>query len=241
MKIVGMIPARSGSKGFPGKNVSELCGRPLMAYSIEAALSSVYIDRVYLNSDKDSYLETGISLGALSFRRDPNLAKDETSMKDVVVDFISCLENEGNFFDAVVVLYPTYPLRRDSDIDAFIVEYMRVGTERSLIGISQPRTHPYKCYLVGDNNTPVSLLDFDVNHFYRRQQYPVCHEMNPWACVLPVNSLHTLNAQLYNESTYCYVIPEDAQIVDVDCPSDLEIIETLLEKRRCNGEITGDV
>ena len=84
-----MIPARSGSKGLPDKNIKKLCGRPLMDYAIKAAKGCKKIDRVFLNSDSHDYLRLGVKLGAEEFYRHERLAQDDVSMKEVLVDFIS--------------------------------------------------------------------------------------------------------------------------------------------------------
>lgn len=229
MNIVAMIPARSGTKGFPDKNIKNLCGRPLISYSIEAALKCNQINETFINSDSKKYLDIGMELGAKPFLRSKELAKDDTSMKSVIINFIKILEEEGKTFDAIIVLYPVYPLRNSNDLDKIINTFKKIGGNRPLIGMKIPETHPYLCYKLDEKHSPKSVIDFDVNIYYRRQTYPQYFQITHWACVLPVKSLSTLNRRLMNENTYGYIIPNDVPIVDIDTPLDFQYAEFLLK------------
>ena len=231
LDIVAIIPARSGSKGVLDKNIKNLCGRPLMSYAIEAALGCDKIKDIFLNSDNQAYLDIGLELGVQPFLRSEELAKDDTPMNSVIINFIDCLEKQGKFFDTIVVLYPVYPLRNSDDLTRMITEFEDIGGNRPLVGMKAPDTHPYLCYNLNEDNVPQSVIDHDPNNYYRRQTYPKCFEFNLWACVLPVHSLSTLNAQLMNKETYGYIIPNDIQVVDIDTPSDFEYAEFLLQKK----------
>ena len=87
MKIVAMIPARSGSKGLLNKNIRKLNNYPLLSYPIKLAKKSRYISHIYINSDDQKYLKIGNCYGAKKFKRKKNLSKDKTSMKEVILDF----------------------------------------------------------------------------------------------------------------------------------------------------------
>lgn len=230
MNIVAMIPARSGSKGLPDKNIKNLCGRPVMGYSIEAALGCTSINEVFVNSDSQKYLDLSVELGAQPFLRSTDLAQDNTSMGSVVGDFVDSLEKQGKFFDAVIVLYPIYPLRSSDDLITMIAEFKKLGGNRSLIGMKTPDTHPYLCYQINDNGVPTTVMGHDPNIYYRRQTYPEYFEITHWACIFSVKSLSMLNAQLMNENTYGYRIPDNARIVDIDTFEDFQYAEFLLQK-----------
>jgi CMP-N-acetylneuraminic acid synthetase len=232
MNIVAMIPARSGTKGFPDKNIKNLCGRPLISYSIEAALKCNQINETYLNSDSKEYLNIGTELGAKPFLRSKEFACDNTSMKSVIIDFINILEGKGKKFDAVIVLYPVYPLRSSNDLDEIISIFKKLDSNRPLIGMKKPETHPYLCYKLDESNFPKSAIDFDVNIYYRRQAYPQYFQITHWACVLSTKIVHTLNNQLMNEKTYAYIISDHIPMVDIDTPLHFQYAEFLLQKRR---------
>ena len=225
-----MIPARSGSKGFPDKNIKKLCGRPMISYSIETALGCEKIKEVFLNSDSKAYLDLGVEFGAKAFLRSKDLARDDTPINSVIVNFIDVLEKQGKIFDAVIVLFPTYPLRNSADLTKMITKFENIGGNRPLVGMKNPAIHPYLCYRISDNNLPLPVIEHEPNSYYRRQTYPEYFELTLWACVLPVKSLSTLNARLMDENTYGYMIPDGMHIVDIDAPLDFQYAEFLLQK-----------
>ncbi|MGH9769646.1 MAG: cytidylyltransferase domain-containing protein [Blastocatellia bacterium] len=121
MRVLGLIPARGGSKGVPRKNIKLLYGRPLLAYTAEAALSSRLLSRVILSTDDEEIAEVGRGCGLETpFLRPAELARDETPMLPVVQHAVRFLEERGDRFDAVCLLQPTNPLRGADEIDACI-------------------------------------------------------------------------------------------------------------------------
>jgi len=232
MNIVAMIPARSGSKGLPDKNIKNLCGRPLFDYTIQAALGCSKIKEVFLNSDSQKYLDLGMESGAHPFLRSKDFAMDDTSMRSMVINFVDILEKQGKTFDAIIILCPVYPLRNSDDLTRMIIAFENVGGERSLIGMKEPDTHPYLCYKLNSNNMPTPVIDHAPDSYYRRQTYPKYFELTHWACVVPVKSLSSLNAQLMNKNTYGYMIPNNIHIVDIDTSLNFHFAEFLLQTER---------
>ena len=116
-----MIPARAGSKGLPEKNIKDLLGKPIISYSILSAIKCENIDSVFINSDSDKYLDIGAKWGADRYKRPAELAKDNTSMKDVLIDFCNYLNRKQKIFDAIIILYPTNPLRTVTFINNFLL------------------------------------------------------------------------------------------------------------------------
>jgi len=120
-RFLGLIPARGGSKRVPRKNLSSVAGKPLLAWTIEAAQSAQRLDRVVLSTDDDEIAGLGSKLGVeVPFRRPPELASDTAAGSDVTVHAVRSLAERGDTFDYVVVLQPTSPLRVAADIDAAI-------------------------------------------------------------------------------------------------------------------------
>lgn len=118
MNILGIIPARGGSKGVPRKNIKLLCGKPLLAYTVESAKQSKLLTRTILSTEDSEIAEVGRSLGVeVPFLRPKDLANDGSPTFDVVLHAVFELEAFGERFDAVCILQPTNPLRRGEDID----------------------------------------------------------------------------------------------------------------------------
>ena len=116
--ILAIIPARGGSKRLPGKNIMPLGGKPLIHWTIEAALASSYVDRVIVSSDEDEILETTRRLGeSIPLPRPAELAQDETPTMPVLHHVIDTI---GDIYDYILLLQPTSPLRTAADIDNMI-------------------------------------------------------------------------------------------------------------------------
>ena len=111
--IIAIIPARGGSKGVPGKNIKDLCGKPLIVWTIEAALRSSYIDTVLVTSDDDDILKISEAAGAKIIKRPSNLATDESPSMDAVLHALDTTAKHN----VVILLQPTSPLRNEQHID----------------------------------------------------------------------------------------------------------------------------
>lgn len=128
MTFLALIPARGGSKGIPRKNVRPLSGKPLISYTIEAALNSVVIDDVVVTTDDEEIAEVARSYGAeIPFMRPAELAADESKTIDCVVHARDTLRAMDREYDAIVLLQPTSPLRVAEDIDAAASVWMTHG------------------------------------------------------------------------------------------------------------------
>lgn len=120
-KILAIVTARGGSKGLPGKNVKELNGKPLIAWTIGQIKESVYLDRAFISTDSKEIAKVSEDYGiAVPELRPSELAQDDTSSMDVLEYTISKLEKQEEFFDYMILLEPTSPLRKKGDIDRMI-------------------------------------------------------------------------------------------------------------------------
>ncbi len=118
MKVLGIIPARGGSKGVPRKNIRLLNGKPLLAYTAESALQAKKLSRIILTTEDEEIAGVGRRYGLeVPFMRPPNLALDTTPTLPVIVHALETLEAAGETYDAICLLQPTNPLRRAEDID----------------------------------------------------------------------------------------------------------------------------
>jgi CMP-N,N'-diacetyllegionaminic acid synthase len=143
--FLAIIPARGGSKGLPKKNIKELCGKPLIAWSIEAGLKSKYIDEVMVTTDSQEIADIAKEYGAIiPFIRPDFLATDTATSFDVINHTIEYYKKELNKeFDYIVLLEPTSPLREANDIDEMIEKIINVENDfDSIVSIGQVHEHP---------------------------------------------------------------------------------------------------
>lgn len=143
--FLAIVPARGGSKGLPGKNIKQLCGKPLVAWSIEAGLNSKYIDEVMVSTDDKKIAEISKKYGAnVPFLRPSELASDTATTFDAVKHTIDYYKNElKKEFDYIVLLEPTSPLRENNDIDIMIEKIVDNQEEfDSISSIGEVHEHP---------------------------------------------------------------------------------------------------
>lgn len=143
--VIAIIPARGGSKGLPGKNIRQLCGKPLIAWTIEKALKSKYLDVVLVSTDSPEIAAIAREYGAeVPFLRPAALATDTASSYDVirhVLDFYR--DSAGRVFDYTALLEPTSPLREDGDIDGVLATLDRsAGNFDSIVTLGEVGEHP---------------------------------------------------------------------------------------------------
>lgn len=143
MRILTVIPARSGSKGLPGKNLRPLAGKPLVAHSIDVARACPFLSEVVVTSDSEEIGNVAKSHGAIFVRRPDELAQDGTPMEPVLRHCLLAREHEGQLFDAVLLLQPTSPLRTREDIEKAIELFSRgeVDTVLSAYAFHDYRYH----------------------------------------------------------------------------------------------------
>lgn len=143
--FLAIIPARGGSKGLPGKNIKELCGKPLISWSIEAGLKSKYLDEVMVTTDSPEIAEMAKRYGAsVPFLRPDTLASNTATTFDAVQHTIDFYKNElGKEFDYIVLLEPTSPLREDDDLDKMIDKILsKENYFDSIVSIGEVHEHP---------------------------------------------------------------------------------------------------
>ena len=135
MQVLGLIPARGGSKGIPGKNIKHLAGKPLLAYAAEAAGRSGAVDRLLLSTDSEEIAAVGRQVGLeVPFLRPPELARDDTAMIEVIRHLLDWTASEGAAPDILVLLQPTAPLRRPEQI-AEAVETLKSADCDSVVSV----------------------------------------------------------------------------------------------------------
>ena len=221
MKRYAFITARSGSTGVPNNNIIDLCGKPVMAYSIEAAVQSGMFDRVILSTDSEEYAEIGLKYGAEPMMRGENLSNDSAPHSVVLKDMISRLP-EG--FDYFVLLQPTSPLRSAKHLkeacELFDKNIDRFDFLTSVIRASHPSV------LVREIDDDMSLKNFDIDYSqYRRQNY---RDYSPnGAIFLAKPEAYLKQGHFYGPRCMAYEM-NHIDSVDIDTMLDLEVTKQII-------------
>jgi len=224
--IVAIIPARGGSKGIPRKNVKLLCGKPLIAYAIEAALSSKYIGRVVVSTEDKEIAEVAGEYGAEVIERPAELARDDTSSFLVCQHVIRYLEEIKNFYpDVVVVLQPTSPRRIVEDVDRAVEKFLEADCD-TVVSVCEAEHPPHWMYtLEGDRMKPVIPGGEKIT---RRQDTPKIYRLNGAVYVTSRDIIMNENRVLGND-TRAYIMPIERSI-DIDTELDFQFADLLMKK-----------
>ena len=232
--ILGVVPARSGSKGIPHKNIREVCGKPLIAYSIECGLNCSLIDHLIVNTDDETIAEVGRSWGAeVPFLRPQELAEDTTAMLPVMQHVVENAEEfYGASLEAMVLLQPTGPLRTVEDIEQSITLWKQTDCD-AVVSAHESHSNPFFT-MVWEKNGSYELVNSSEYSMGRRQDAPPIFDLNAIVWVYSRNALMVEKARL-PKKTLIHVVPAD-RCLDVDTEFDLKILEFLLQQKvRKNG------
>ncbi|MDQ0156906.1 acylneuraminate cytidylyltransferase family protein [Robertmurraya andreesenii] len=221
-KVLAIIPARGGSKGIPKKNLKLLKGKPLIAWTIDEAKQSQYIDKLIVSSDDDEIIKVSKEWGAdVPFKRPPQLAQDDTPGIAPVLHAVEQFPD----YDYVVLLQPTSPLRIVEDIDGAIA-LCEAREVNSCVSVTQSSTPPQWMYEIDENGFMKSILP-QMNLPYQRQKAPTTYELNGAVYVATKKSL-ILKKAFLQEGTLPYIMPQNRS-VDIDTYEDFIYCQVLLE------------
>ena len=219
-KIVALLPARGGSRGVPRKNIKLVNGKPLIAWTIDAALKSAYVDDVVISSDDDEIIQIAQALGCnIAIKRPSRLATDKSPTAQTVLHAIDALPNH----QFMVVLQPTSPLRTFGDIDNAI-EYMHSLDAKSCVSVREAKDSPFLMY----QPTTAGCIEPVFKHSLtsnRRQDLPVTYMLNGAIYILE-SSLFLRDPRLVHEGTVAYRMPESRSL-DIDTEDDLQEFERI--------------
>jgi N-acylneuraminate cytidylyltransferase len=223
-RILAVIPARGGSKGIPGKNIIDVAGKPLIAWTIKAAKQSKYIDRLILSSDDDAIINIATQWGCeVPFKRPDDLAKDDTPGIAPVLHALSVLP----VFDYIVLLQPTSPLRTTEDIDGCI-EQCITRQANCCVSVTEPDKSPFWMYYINTQGILEPVLSTDTEVAVRRQDLPVVYALNGAVYVARCKWL-LANKSFLSKETMAYPMSTEHSI-DVDSWRDLQLAKLMLER-----------
>ncbi len=224
-KVLCIIPARGGSKGIPRKNIIEIDGKPLVAYSIECAKESRYIDSVVVSTDDEEIAAVSKAWGAeVPFLRPKELAHDTSKTIEAVLFTVNELQKRTCIFDILVLLQPTQPLRTAVQVDEAIRLFME--KQEDVVSLSAVSEHPILMRKLDETTQNVKPL-LSQNSTVRRQDMETFFIVNG---AIYVNGIHNLSKDTsFNDNPIGYVMNESVT-VDIDDELDLMWARFLMNK-----------
>lgn len=229
MQVLAIIPARGGSKGLPDKNLRLAGGKPLLAWTVDAAAGSKHVHRMVLSTNDARIAGVGRDLGAdVPFMRPDYLAQDNTPGMDPVLYTIRRLAEEDSYHpDCVMLLQPTSPLRETADIDAAVEMLVRLKAD-GVVSLTRSRHHPYWTKKLDDDGFMTDFIRQETAATCR-QQLPAAYALNG-AIYLARTSVLLERESWYTSRTAGYIMPTERS-VDVDTSWDLMLADLLLRDR----------
>tara|TARA_Y200000002_G_C22664919_1_gene657544 strand:- start:41 stop:733 length:693 start_codon:yes stop_codon:yes gene_type:complete len=222
--FLAVVPARSGSKRLPKKNILSLCGKPLISWSIDAAIKSRYLDKIVVTSDDDMILDIANKHGVHAIKRPDELASDSATSYDVVKHTLDNLES----YDYVALLQPTSPLRNETHIDDAI-EYMEEKKANAVISVCETDHSPMWSNTL---DSSLSLKDFIKNEFLnkRSQDLDKNYKLNGAIYICKTDSLIKEQGFFLEDNIYAFIM-DRLSSVDIDQDIDFKIAKALMESR----------
>lgn len=235
-KILALIPARGGSKRIPRKNTVRLCGKPLIAYTIEAALEAQrkgILSRVIVSTDDADIAETARKYGAeVPFIRPAEYSSDTATDTDVCRHAVQELVRQGWQVDVIVILRPTQPLRVVEDIEAAVSRFFKIKCD-SVRSLTKAEHHPnWMKVLKGDYAVPLLKLKKSEEKVRSQDLMPV-YRLNGIVDVIDVRNLKT--DSLYGKKM-SYILIDSFRSADIDTAEDLFVTECKLVYMKKHGK-----
>ena len=226
--MVAVIPARGGSKSVPGKNIRELCGKPLLAWSIEVAQQVGEIDRIIVSTDDKQIGEVALARGAEVYPRPPNLATDEALVIDAIKDLHRTLLAEGEQAKWMILLEPTCPLRSADDVRACL-RLIEKGEYDSVATFKEAELNPHRAWRLVDE-TPEVFFPGAIP-WLPRQKLPRAYQLNGAVYVFRADLVAQEERALLVGRAGAVLMPRERS-QDIDEGIDFLIIEALLGKSK---------
>ena len=226
--VIALIPARGGSKGVSRKNMRVIAGKPLIEFTVQAALNSRYVDFVYLSSEDDEILSYGRAMGARAIRRPAEFASDTASADDVVTHFFKEIPEKIVEQDPYIVyLQPTSPLRSARHVD-LALEQMETQHTHTLVSVVEMAKSPFKSFTTDTNGRLQSLFDEKMSNA-RRQDLPKAYVPNGAIYIFRMSDF-LARAGFPSNGSVPFVMSE-AESIDIDTEEDIRYLEYVLREK----------
>lgn len=223
MKNIAIIPARSGSKGVKDKNIRNFCGKPLMAFTIEAALKSGEFDEVMVSTDSEKYAEIARKYGAnVPFLRSEATASDTASSWDMVDEVLLNYKKLGKSFDTFCLLQPTSPLRTVEDIKEAYQIY-RDKADFAVVSVCEAEHSPLWCGHLPLNHEFINFVQPE--NLKQRQAGQKFYRINGAIYIVNIEMFKT-ERNLYQKGSFAYIMSQE-QSVDIDTEVDFKLAELM--------------
>ena len=223
--ILVVIPARGGSKGLPGKNIKDLCGKPLIGYSIDVARAITSDDNIYVSTDDQKIIDTVENYGLhVPFVRPAEFATDSSTTNEVLLHAVDFSEKQGKSFDKLLLLQPTSPLRKIEEVR----EALELYRDEIDMVVSVTESHA-PAVLCNDNKDGFVDLIFN-KEAKGRQELPIFYEFNGAIYVINIKSLKKKGLGRF-EKCVKYVMSKESSI-DIDDIYDFILIESILKNKK---------
>ena len=222
LSVLALITARGGSKGVPRKNVRLAGGKPLIAWTIEAAKASRTIDRLILSSDDEEIMEAARQWGCqVPFCRPAELSGDTVPSDAVIQHAVKAV---GESYDLLVLLQPTSPLRSAADIDACVERLLESGAP-TCISVQEAPENPYWMVTLGDDGRIRSFVEQD-NRAFRRQDLPTVYATNGAVYAAYCRDI-LAGGPIMDPASAAYIMPAERSL-DVDTEYDFTLADLIL-------------
>lgn len=225
MRSIAIVLARSGSKGLPDKNIKELNGKPLIAYSIEAAIESGKFDKVFVSTDSEKYADIAREYGAdVPFLRSEANSGDKAGSWDAIREVLDKLKEQGEEYDVVLLMQPTSPLRTAEDINNSFDIMDDKNATAVLSVVEMDHTPLWSDTLPEDG----SMDNFAKNEYegLPRQALPTYYRLN--GAIYLVKTSEVYKEKMFETGCYAYIMPADRS-VDIDSALDFMIAEAIMK------------
>lgn len=227
--VLVIIPARAGSKGLANKNIMKLGDMPLIAYSINAANHSTYLDRIIVSTDSPEIANIAKEYGAnVPFLRPAEFAADMSPNSEFILHVLRWLDvNENKSYDILCVLQPTSPFRKSKDIDLSLEKFMNSKSADSLVSINETRRTPYWMKTIDDGGFIRNFIEHkEINS--RRQDLPKIYEPNGAIYIMACSDFVKFET-FYTSKTTFYLMDQTSS-VDIDDILDFKLAELILKE-----------
>lgn len=225
-KILAIIPARGGSKGIPNKNIKNLKGKPLIAWTIGCAIESKVFSKIIVSTDSEEIAKVSRKYGAdVPFMRPSQLATDSAKGMDVIIHAMEWFERNGECFDYIVLLQPTSPLRSSEDIVNAVVMCIDKNAN-AVVSTVECEHHPLWSNILPSDLSMVNFILPEVLN-KNREELPKYYRLNGAVYVAKWGYLKNTN-NWFSDRTYAYIMLQERS-VDIDSIVDFRLAESLLE------------